>query len=237
MHWIINLVLVAIVLFCGWRGWRNGFIRGIFGLLALVVALYGANFLASAYSGEFAGMLKPFVGGVVDTTFADMIEERAAGLPGAMAPARTTDEDAAFDTSVTMLRRIGLPVPAAEHISYQVAGVGTGRIAGLVTEAITTRLSATLSFVVIFAIAFLLLMIIFSVVGNLINLVFTLPGLRLLDAVAGALFGLFKGVFIILVFGAIIRYIGVFLPEEWLADSGLLNYLIHNNPIANFLGI
>ena len=42
MHIAIDVVLLAIVVYCGWRGYRNGIIRGICGLLAIVIALYGA---------------------------------------------------------------------------------------------------------------------------------------------------------------------------------------------------
>ena len=49
---IIDIVLIAIVVFCAWRGFRAGLITSIIGVVAVVVAIYGANLIAATYSGE-----------------------------------------------------------------------------------------------------------------------------------------------------------------------------------------
>ena len=58
MSLIIDLILIAIVAFCAWNGYRKGFIMGISGILALIVAFYGAQIVADTYSQEFTSMLK-----------------------------------------------------------------------------------------------------------------------------------------------------------------------------------
>ena len=228
MHIWINVGIVAIVAFFGWRGYRNGLIRSVFGVAALIAALFIANLIATAYSGEFTGMLNPFLGGVVDTALADMVEDETYIDP----IVRETGEGAQ-ETSFSLLRRIGLSEPASERVAEMVSDVAPGR---LLTDTITDRLSSTLAFIVVFGIAFLLLMIIFSVAGNLINIVFSLPGLRLLDIIAGALFGLLKGLLIVFTIAAIFRYIGLLAPSSF-EDASLLNLLINSNPIARFFGI
>jgi uncharacterized membrane protein required for colicin V production len=101
---------------------------------------------------------------------------------------------------------------------------------------ITDKLSGALAYATVFGIAFILLAIIFAVAGNLINFVFSIPGLRLVDAIAGAAFGLAKGLVIIFVIGVIVRYIGILAPEA-LEETRMLSYIVDNNPIANILGI
>jgi len=224
----IDLIIAAIVAFCAWRGFKSGIVRGVFGVLALVVALFAANIAATAYSDEFTGMLKPFVGGIVDSAFSDiLLDEEGQSI-------FDVGESGAQGMAFSALRRIGLPVSSAERVAEQSVEEGAGR--GGLAGAVTDRLSSALAYAAVFGIAFLLLAIIFAVVGNLINLVFSLPGLRLVDAVAGVAFGLAKGLLIIYAIAAIIRYIGLLAPET-LEATTLLNHIVNNNPIANFFGI
>ena len=228
MHILIDLGIVAIVAFCAWRGFRNGLVRSVFGIVSLIVALFIANIIASAYSEEFTGMLNPFFSGVVDTALADMVDDDTYTAT----IVRETGEGS-YETSFSLLRRIGLSEPASEHVSELVSDAEPGR---LLTEVITDRLSSSFAYVIVFGIVFVLLKIILSVAGNLINLVFALPGLRLLDIIAGAVFGLVKGLLIVFTFAAIFRYIGMLAPES-LEDAALLNYLVNANPIARIFGI
>ena len=79
---LIDIGIVGIVVFCAWRGFRNGLIRGAFGFVALIVSLFLANTIAKAYAEEFTGVLTPFASGV--------IESALFGLSG-------LDEDFDFD--------------------------------------------------------------------------------------------------------------------------------------------
>jgi uncharacterized membrane protein required for colicin V production len=81
-----------------------------------------------------------------------------------------------------------------------------------------------------------LIAIIFAVIGTLLNFTFSLPGLRLVDYIAGAVFGLAKGLLITLTIAVIVRYIGLLAPEL-VGETVLLNHMVNNNPIARALGV
>ena len=87
----LDLGVIAIVVFCGWRGYRNGLIRGVFGVVSLIVSLFVASVAANAYSGEFTDMLNPFIGGVVESTLADL----AASGSGSGSESAAASESAA----------------------------------------------------------------------------------------------------------------------------------------------
>ena len=226
---LLDLATLSIIIFCGWRGYRNGLIRGVFGVVALIVALIIANIAAAAYSDEVTGALKPFVGGIVDSTLSDIIENEDIEFED-VEYKNDTEE---FKMAYTVLRQIGLPKSAAITIAERTAGDYLG---GLITELISDKLSSVLSFVALFGIAFLLLAIIFSVIGNLINFVFSLPGLKLVDIIAGVAFGLIKGFLIVLTLATIIRYFGL-LALSTLEETTVLNYFVNHNLIANMLNI
>jgi len=226
----IDLAVLGIIAFCGWRGYRNGLIRGVFGIVALIVAIFGANIAAAAYSEEFTGMLKPFVGGVVDTAFTDTNQESAASEP---VKPDSGNESKQFGIAYDILRRVGLPESSATRVAELASG---GDVEGFLSDLISDKLSSALAYVAVFAVAFILIAIIFAVIGNLIGFVFSLPGLRLLDSVAGVLFGLAKGLIIVFTLATIIKYFGL-LARDTIESTKVLSYFINNNPIANMLGL
>jgi len=225
---LIDLSIVGIVVFCAWRGYRSGLIRGVFGVVTLVLSIFFANIAANAYSEEFKGMLLPFVGGIVDTTLSELPSDSAEHeLVG------YEDESKEFKTVFTVLRRIGLPESASARIAELIAEEG---FEGQLSDAIADRLSSVMAYVTVFAIAFILTAIVFAVIGNLVGFVFSLPGLKLLDVIAGIAFGFVKGLLIVLVLSAVVRYYGL-LALETLEKTSVLNYLVTNNMVANMLGI
>ena len=225
----IDLAVIAIIAFCVWRGYKNGLIRGVFGVVALIASLLIANIAAKVYSEEFTGMLQPFVGGVVDTTLADILDGNVSYDMDV-----SKRESKEFATAYAALRHIGLPEAAAVRVA-EMASQSDDPDASL-SDIISDKLSSTLAFVAVFGIGFILLSIVFAVIGNLIGFVFSLPGLRILDIAAGVVFGFFRGLIIVLTLATIVRYFGL-LARETLEETRFLNHIVNNNMIANMLGL
>lgn len=225
---LIDLTIIAIIAFCGWRGYRNGLIRGVFGVVTLIAALVFANIAAVAYADNVKGVMGPFVGGIVDSTLNDVFDKKVE-----LETVDHEDDSEEFQISYTALRKIGLPKSAAINISEGVVGDDSEVF---LADMLSDRLSSSLSFAAVFGVAFLLIAIIFAVIGNLISFVFSLPGLKLIDTIAGVLFGLIKGFLIVLVMTAVLRYFGVLAPAV-IEKTAVLKYFIDHNLIANILGI
>jgi len=226
---LIDLSIIAIIVFCGWRGYKNGLIRGVFGVVTLIVSLIIANIAAGAYADEVTGVLKPFVGGIVDSTINEIIDNDEIEYEQ---PDHENDTEK-FKIVYTALRKIGLPKASAIKITEQTATVD---VEEYLADFVGDRLSYVLAFVALFGIGFLLAAIIFTVIGNLINFVFSLPGLKLIDTIAGIAFGLVKGLLIVLTLTTIVRYFGL-LAISTVEKTSVLNFFINNNMIANMLGI
>ena len=126
---LIDLAIIGIVVFCTWRGYRSGLIRGVFGVVTLVVSLFLASFAATAYSDEFTGALTPFVGGIVETTLSDMVAE---DVKYELVDHDNDSED--FKVAYTALRRIGLPVPAAIHVAEKALEDAEGSLADSIAK-------------------------------------------------------------------------------------------------------
>ena len=230
---LIDLAIVGTVVFCGWRGYKSGLIRGVFGVVSLIAALFVANITAQAYSGEAKSMLMPFVSGIIDKTISDMSDDGLEYQP--LAHDHDID-DVDFGTAYMALRQLGLPEAAAVSIAERTLEVAEDEQYFSLADLIAERLSIALSYVAVFGIAFLLIAIVFAVIGNLVGVVFALPGLKLVDMISGAAMGLLKGIIIIYTVAVIVRYYGL-LAISTLERTYILHTIVNNNPIASLLGV
>ena len=204
----------------------------MFGVVALIVSLLIANIAAAAYSSEVKGVLTPFVGGIVDTALVELVEEDLVFE----IPLEDEVDSIDYPTAFSALRLIGLPEAAAVRVAEMAVSEEEEEPGAFLTDLISNQLSSALAYVAVFGIAFLLLAIIFAVVGNLIGFVFSLPGLKLVDIIAGAALGTIKGFIIIYAIAVIVRYFGL-LAIETFEQTSILSHIANNNPIANMLGI
>ena len=230
---LIDMAIIGTVVFCGWRGYKNGLIRGVFGVVSLILSLFVANVAAQAYSNEATEVLRPFVRGLIESTMTDIDEE---GIEYQELAHDHEIYDADFGTAYTALRYIGLPEAAAVNVAEMSMEIGEEEHVGYFSDVIADRLSSTMSYVAVFGIAFLLVAIIFAVIGNLVGLVFALPGLKLIDMITGVALGLIKGIIIIYTLAVIVRYGGILISST-LEGTNVLKTIVNNNPIARILGV
>lgn len=231
---LLDLAIFGIVAFCAWRGYKNGLVRGVFGIVCLIISLAIANAAAQAYSKDALPILMPFASGLVDSTLSDMEENDIRYQP--LAHDHDID-DPEFGTAYMALRQIGLPEVAAVNLAKQVSESTDGSSPhNAFIDLLAEKLTSTLSYVAVFAIAFLIPAIVFAVIGNLIGFVFSLPGLKYVDMVSGAVLGFVKGAIITLTIGLVIRYFGVLILPT-LERTRLLSALVTNNAVANMFGL
>ena len=230
---LIDAAIVGTVIFCGWRGFKSGLIRGVFGVVSLIVALLIANIAAQAYSNETKAMLMPFASGIIDSTMSDLAEK---GIEYQAIAHDHDIDDEDFGVAYMALRELGLPEATAERIAKQSIDLDENEQGRYFPDIIADRLSSAFSFVAVFGVAFLLIAIVFAVVGNLVGLIFALPGLKYVDLIAGTALGLFKGIILIYTVAVIARYFGL-LVLSMIEDTTIFRHLINNNPIADMLGV
>ena len=225
MSLIIDLILIAIVAFCAWNGYRKGFIMGISGILALIVAFYGAQIVADTYSQEFTSMLKPFISGVVDAAVADV---QIGGEDG-------YDNEEVYEVTYDALGNIGILKSAAQDIANEIAE-RVERTGQTMREEIVSVLCSKIAYVLTSVIVFLLILIVFTVIANILNLAFKMPGLEFINETLGALFGFAKGAIIVVAIAWVMRYLGVLVDEDIVNKTILLEWLMEHNLVTKFFG-
>jgi uncharacterized membrane protein required for colicin V production len=237
---LIDIGLVLIVAFFTWRGFKNGFIRGVFGILAIIIAIYGANLVAKAYADRFTGMLEPFVSGIVDKAYTDVLgggEPKSQDDEQLMNDNGNTDDKSnnVYDVSYKILRNMGISEGAASQIAEKVSGT-ISAVGQPMSANLTGTLCDALAYIAVFAVAFILIAIIFAVIGNIFNLAFSVPGIESVDKIIGLVLGIIKGLLVVLTLAVVIRYLGLVAPET-IEKTTVLKYILNMNPLANILGI
>ena len=233
MFIVIDLILLAILAFFIWRGYKDGLVVGICGIIAVFISLFAGNLLANAYYADFTGVLEPFVTGIVDGAVSDATSSKEEDNAFIVAPENRMDT---YWISFAALRNLGISENAAEQIAGDVHEEET-RVGRALCDKLTEKLSEKLMFVAIFAIGFTLVFIIFAFVGNLLSLSLELPGLELANTIGGVITGMIKGILIILFLTCICRYFGILLGEGLISKTFILEWLMNSNPIALLIGV
>ena len=237
---IIDIAILVILVICGWNGFKNGIIRGICGIIAVILALYGASVVFKMYSNEFTSMLKPFVGGMIDRSMAKVLGtyagEEGEGDTSDPSAIIVQNEKNVYEVSFATLRDLGLSTNAADELAVDVAE-GVSAVGRNMNQYLTKLLCQRVSYVCVFLLAFIILGAILGIIGNTLDIVFSLPGLGIVDSVGGAIFGVVKGLLIIFAIAMFLRYTGLLLKENVIGQSIVVSKLLNNNPLANLIGI
>lgn len=234
---IIDLVLIGIIIFCAYRGFRTGLITSLVGIVAIVVAIYGANLIATTYSAEFTGIAEPFVSGLIDSAQAKILNyDPASGSDKPKEALKAGEESNVQKVTNSILRELGLSEEIAGDLADKVAKQES-TVSASMSDTISKFLSERLCFIAAFVIGFALIMIITSAIGNMLDLVFGLPGLENINHILGGVLGAVKGIAIVLVITLMCRYMGMIIGDDIINDSFMLRSLVESNALASILNL
>ncbi len=235
----IDIALAAIVGLCGWRGFRTGIINGVSWIIALVIALYGANLVATAYYTELSDMVQPFAVGVIENTMSgDSENGDEDDIPIIDRDISLEDREGldVYTVCMGVLGRLGLTADASEDIARATAE-NHPKVTSAMAAELTERLCDRAAYVTVLAIAFILIAIVFTVIGNVFDLSFGLPGHENLNHMTGLALGVIRGLIILLVIGCFARYVGLLIPRDVMDGTHILRRLVETNRLAALLNI
>lgn len=237
---LIDIILIGIVALCIWRGFKNRVIRGVCGILALIVSIYAASVFASAYSYEFSGLIEPFAAGLADSAVTTVLNDGQFDKEGKLIPpvvyVEDKDKTDVYTVSFAALRQLGVSEDAAEKLALS-ASEGVTQVNHQMAATISAELSNTLAYVIVFGICFIIIAIVFAAIANVIDLQFSIPGIEGAEPYIGLGLGLIQGIIIMFTITLLVRYVGMLLSEETINNTRLLRLIININPIAKILGV
>jgi uncharacterized membrane protein required for colicin V production len=224
---ILDLVMLAVVAFCVFQGYRKGLILSAAGVLVVFVSIWGGGLVANRFQEPVAEMLVPVMSWITD----DATDEAARGM-GRLADItdKVDVERVSKDAFITM----GIAEGEAEKLS--------GNVSGLVSEA-GSSLRAGISkvfldnvvYVLLYIFGYALFCILLTLLANFISTVFRLPGLHLLDKIGGSLLGLIYAFVFLWAVTFVLRYTGIFIGQDVIGESVLGNLFVNRNPFSSII--
>ncbi len=241
MKAILTLTFLLILLLCAWSGYKRGLIMGIGSLLILVISIYGADLLSTTYSYEVIDALRPFASGYTETIINKDVRQEF-NIPAGETPSlsvedyleRNPSEAEAFCQSA--FSHLGFYESAAAQLAAEAASYKHTQEVSF-ASAITEVLCQRIVYVAGFILAFLILLIILTVIVNLPNLSFKIPGLDLLNDLGGLVTGLIQGFCFCVLIAWALKFTGILLPQEKVAESGVAAWFMNRDLLLRFLGI
>lgn len=225
---LIDLLLLLILAFCIWQGFRKGLILTIAGIVVIFLSAFLAGRVANAYAQPLSESLYPIMSWVAD----DAIEEAARGK-GRLTEIndRKTLEEITRDT----YEKLG--IHAAE--SDKMVGMALGAMNNLETkvqDAIAGTLLFSFSYMLLCVFGFVFFMVGLTLLIHFLASVIKLPMLHMLDKAGGAAGGLLYGVLILCAIGWGARFLGIIINPELVGNTLFLKFFVNFNLLAGILG-
>ncbi len=228
--WLDAGILILALLFI-FVGFHRGVVKSLIELIGTVGAVVAAVLLASMIAPAiFNTFIRPpmveQIQGAIDNTVGQDIAARVQQVLEAL-PQFLSQSLAGYGMSTDQIGE------AMMGSTDNAAGAVADLFAPAVTDLIQT---------VLMLILFLLLLILVRLLAKGVDRIFGLPVLRQLNAVLGAVFGLFKCAVFVLIVCAVLRVVLPMFPtvpeifsQETIQSSLLFQYLYDNNPVYSLL--
>lgn len=247
----IDIAILALLAICAIRGAYRGLVLSLCGLVAVILAFVGAGFLADAAAPVVAKYLEPKFAAAIETRLLEQMNgaDSAAGVlptgspeaPASLPPETpglpgTEPREFLLQDVLDVLKDMGLYQDLIATIENAV-DQGMTEVAASAAAAVAAAIARSVAYTIIFLVAFVVILLLWTVLSHALDLVSRLPGLNTLNRTGGALFGLLKGCILLFLCAWVLRYSGNLIPEETVAQTQLLRFFLHTNPMALLLSL
>lgn len=225
---LIDLALVAILALFLLRGRRKGLVLSLCGLVAVLVALVGAQLISDALAPQVAGALEPRFAALVEETLGQELEERLAQAGGEM--------DGVLGELLSAIRGTGLYQSISQALQ-QALEQGADQVGEVLGRVIAQTIALSVARLLLFFISFVLLLVGWTLLSHALDLACRLPVLSTLNGLGGAALGLLKGLVLLFVAAWLLQYLGGIFPPETVEQTHVLRFFMTTNPVALLLGM
>lgn len=222
---IIDAILAIVLIVCVFLGWRRGAFKSVIGIVVVVAALLGAGFVSQQCAPMAAEALTPVISHQIEARF----EKAAQEVLPADSFAEEADAEGLF-SAAGLYQRTARNM--AESAAGQVKETGEAMIEAAVASMVQSVAAALL-----FLISFILLLIVLKVLSKFLGLLTAVPGLHLMDALGGGVFGLIQGCLVLFAVVWALQFFGGGVPEELVSQTVLLRFFAGMNPVGIVSGL
>ena len=229
---LFDVVILLILAGFALHGASRGLLLSLCGLVAVLVAFIGGNFLADLLAPKVADYLEPKFASAIESRLEKQMQAALPSSDGALPEASV---DVPLADILDILKDMGLYQSAVDAIDKAVEQ-GMTDVAASTAAAVAASIAETVAYMILFVAGFVIVLVAWTVFSHALDLVARLPGLHFLNKTGGALLGLVKGCAILFLCAWVIRYLGHIIPEDTVEQTTLLKFFLTTNPVALILG-
>lgn len=224
---LIDLILAAVLLLFIWLGAKKGFVLTLCSLLAVIVALVGANLIADALAPKVAAAIQPHI----EQSIQESLEEKALevsaedslGVADALAALR--EKGGLYEWAADGLEGVLTTTPElSESIAHQAA-------------AAASALAEQVARGILFAAAFLLVLVVWFFVSHALDLVTKLPVINSLNHTLGGVLGAVKGLIILYIAAWVLCSLTGTVSTQTAEKTYVLSFLLTHSPLELVSGL
>lgn len=235
---ILDVLTAAALIAFTVMGAHRGFFRTVAGLLAVILALVGAQLFTNWAAPHVSGVLQPAIERRVEKKVDAALGGSSAITPqepqiGASRPdSETQDQKEAEESEIQrLLRAIGVDEQLFQRLGEsareKVRDTGV-TVATAVVQSVAESVIRALLFLLSFAVFLLLL----KLLAKVLDLALKLPVLRSMNGLAGAAVGLVEGALAVFLAIWLLRRFGVSFETPAVEGTYLLSFFAKHTPLS-----
>ena len=236
---ILDVLTAAALIAFTVMGAHRGFFRTVAGLLAVILALVGAQLFTNWAAPHVSGVLQP----AIERRVEKKVDAALGGDPSAITPqepqigasrpdSETQDQKEAEESEIQrLLRAIGVDEQLFQRLGEsareKVRDTGV-TVATAVVQSVAESVIRALLFLLSFAVFLLLL----KLLAKVLDLALKLPVLRSMNGLAGAAVGLVEGALAVFLAVWLLRRFGVSFETPAVEGTYLLSFFAKHTPLS-----
>ena len=236
---ILDVLTAAALIAFTVMGAHRGFFRTVAGLLAVILALVGAQLFTNWAAPHVSGVLQP----AIERRVEKKVDAALGGDSSAITPqepqigasrpdSETQDQKEAEESEIQrLLRAIGVDEQLFQRLGEsareKVRDTGV-TVATAVVQSVAESVIRALLFLLSFAVFLLLL----KLLAKVLDLALKLPVLRSMNGLAGAAVGLVEGVLAVFLAVWLLRRFGVSFETPAVEGTYLLSFFAKHTPLS-----
>lgn len=235
---ILDILTAAALIAFTVMGAHRGFFRTVAGLLAVILALVGAQLFTSWAAPHVSGVLQPAIERRVEKKVdaalgGDTITPQEPQIGASRPDSETQDQKEAEEESEIqrLLRAIGVDEQLFQRLGEsareKVRDTGV-TVATAVVQSVAESVIRALLFLLSFAVFLLLL----KLLAKVLDLALKLPVLRSMNGLAGAAVGLVEGALAVFLAVWLLRRFGVSFETPAVEGTYLLSFFAKHTPLS-----
>ena len=235
---ILDVLTAAALIAFTVMGAHRGFFRTVAGLLAVILALVGAQLFTSWAAPHVSGVLQPAIERRVEKKVdaalgGDTITPQEPQIGASRPDSETQDQKTAEEESQiqSLLRAIGVDEQLFRRLGDQ--AMGKIRDTGVtVATAVVQSVAETAIRALLFLLSFVVFLLLLKLLAKVLDLALKLPVLRSMNGLAGAGVGLVEGILAVFLAIWLLRRLGVSFETPAVEGTYLLSFFSQHTPLS-----